>query len=153
MNESTGCERVGARLDHLLDGELDAVEAARDRGHLEACVSCGRLVEIRRAELDALRRAMAPPAEEVAEVVNATLERLPTGNRRRLRRLRARPTLLSFATAAAAVLLLMLIDTFAMGSDALSISTRTESTSGRSWPPLRLTAPEIMLSAPTEEER
>ena len=50
MKPNEGCERVEARLDEYLDDALGDVEAALDRGHLEACSSCRREEAARRAQ-------------------------------------------------------------------------------------------------------
>lgn len=47
--ESVSCARVRARLEPLLEGELSAVEDARDRGHLEVCAPCARELSARLA--------------------------------------------------------------------------------------------------------
>lgn len=76
MSLSTGCERVRARLIALVEGELAALDEARDRGHLEACAACARECE----ELARLRRGIRAlarvPEHELARVHTAVLAHL-----------------------------------------------------------------------------
>lgn len=72
-----GCARVRGRLEALLDGELAPLEAALDRGHLEACAGCRAEAEAWGALLADLRRTVHAPGAETARVVAAVLARLP----------------------------------------------------------------------------
>lgn len=102
MNDSTlpldaRCARVRARLPELLDGTLLALEAARDRGHLEACAGCAA-EEARELRLLAGVRALARvDPVELARVHAAVLAALPP------RRAPARERLWLAAAAAAAL--------------------------------------------------
>jgi len=91
------CARVRARLPELLDDALLPLEAARDRGHLEACAGCAA-EEARELRLLAGVRALARvEPDELARVHAAVLAALPP------RRAPARERLW-LAAAAAAVL-------------------------------------------------
>lgn len=75
--EGPGCARVRGRLERALDGGLEPLEAALDRGHLEACATCRAEAEAWRELLGSLRRAASAPRAESARVVEAVLARVP----------------------------------------------------------------------------
>jgi anti-sigma factor RsiW len=54
--ELSRCDEVQARLSELLDGELDAPDAARVALHLAGCPACARLAAELAATVRALRR-------------------------------------------------------------------------------------------------
>lgn len=60
------CARVRARVDERLDGGLDALEAARDEGHLEACGGCCAQAEEQQRALEGLRELLLPGAAALA---------------------------------------------------------------------------------------
>jgi len=104
----TPCERVRGRLAELWDGDLPPLEEARDRGHLEACASCG-------SEWRALEELLGAIAESRGTEVELALlgegleERLrgvspAAAPRRRVRRLVA--AALPLAAGIAAIVLL-----------------------------------------------
>ncbi|MCZ6598784.1 MAG: zf-HC2 domain-containing protein [Planctomycetota bacterium] len=100
------CERVQTRLEQYIDGGLDPVEEARDRGHLEACASCRRERD-RWLELHAaVRESTAASEDEIDFATRGLDERLmdvAAGARRsRFRRI-AENVLTPVATVAAAV--------------------------------------------------
>ncbi len=112
--EGRGCERVRGRLDRLLDGGLTELEAALDRGHLEACAGCRRERERWRDVHAAVRDAAAVDAVErspelafALEGLDARLDAAAAGARRRRFRRVAGGALASFGTAAAALVLLV----------------------------------------------
>jgi anti-sigma factor RsiW len=106
------CARVRARLAAWLDGGLPPLEAALDRGHLEACAECARERERHERLLAAIRTASAPPALEVELAAAAVLARLPA---RPPARLAARWRDRAALAAAAALLLVTLVATRAAG--------------------------------------
>jgi anti-sigma factor RsiW len=71
------CARVEARLAALVDGGLAPLDAARDRGHLEACAPCRDALARHERLLCALRVALRGDAEADAErVVRAVRARI-----------------------------------------------------------------------------
>lgn len=100
------CARVRGRLDRGLDGALEPLEEALDRGHLEACEPCARERARRLSLLGELRRAGAPDAEEAALVVRAVLAHLPASAPRAARRTGSPAALVGAAAALLALLLL-----------------------------------------------
>ena len=113
MNERThhddvspACERVRGRLERLLDGELSALEAARDEGHLEVCAGCGAERERWQTLLEAVRR----DADDLEFALEGLDDRLAAarGPRPALRLLRG-GWLPAAAVAAAGVLAMMLL--------------------------------------------
>jgi anti-sigma factor RsiW len=92
---------VRARLPRALDGALDPLAAALDRGHLEACPGCRAERERWLGLLDDVRRASRAPATEADRVIAAVLAQTAGG---RPRESRPRTGLV----AAAAALLLVL---------------------------------------------
>ncbi|MEW6072518.1 MAG: zf-HC2 domain-containing protein [Planctomycetota bacterium] len=107
----SGCDRVQGRLEPLLDGALDPLAAARDRGHLEACPACA--AELARLErlLATIRAAAAPRAAELALARRGLAERIAAAAPLRPRlRLASSPALRAVATAAAAILALLALE-------------------------------------------
>lgn len=127
MNEAkgTGCARVRARLAQALDGGLAPLEAALDRGHLEACMECRRERAQHARMLTSIRalsaaRALALDLELVSAAVRA---RLPA-----LRCARREPWWTAPATlgaVAAAVLLIVLLATLGTDSTPHSVDLAT----------------------------
>ncbi|HVR85806.1 MAG TPA: zf-HC2 domain-containing protein [Planctomycetota bacterium] len=81
------CSDVREALDALLDGELEAGEEARVRGHLEACADCERELEDLIDWHGTLGRALAseePDPAEVAESRRGILDALSSSMRRRI---------------------------------------------------------------------
>lgn len=106
------CARVRARLAAWLDGGLAPLEAALDRGHLEACAGCARERERHERLLESIRAASSPPAREVELVAAAVLQRVPAAQPARLAVRWRGPGALA---AAAAVLLVALVATRGAG--------------------------------------
>lgn len=114
------CARVQARLAELVDGALAPLDAARDRGHLEACASCRRALARHEHLLVSIRAAaragtehdvMQQDVEFVAAAVRARLGELaPMPEYASTRPRSPRRWALGLAAAAAAVLLLALIE-------------------------------------------
>lgn len=119
------CARVAGRLTQLVDGALAPLDAARDGGHLEACASCRQtlarhtelLSSLRRLSLRASERDVVEDIARVAAAVRARLDRSPPSPRagawaswpaRATRR-----RMIGFAVAAAAVLLLATLESWA----------------------------------------
>ena len=69
------CARVQARVPVLVDGELTALEEARDRGHLEACAVCAQALEEHECFLAHIRVAGGIAAEAEAAELTADLRR------------------------------------------------------------------------------
>jgi anti-sigma factor RsiW len=111
MNDSNCCERVRERLPMYVDGELSELDEALDRGHMECCVGCGKERDGLLEFMLAARSAMQPDPEELKLELAALAPRISAAKLRpvALRLLTKRATM-SFLTAAAAVLLLMLFD-------------------------------------------
>ena len=70
--EMRTCRRVAKRLQHYLDGELDAGAALTVERHLEACLKCGLEV----ATYANVKAVLARYARDVANADSATLDRL-----------------------------------------------------------------------------
>lgn len=125
MNEK-GCGRVRGRLERYVDGTLSPLEEALDRGHLEACGAC-RVEEARWRELvTSVARTLRPSAEDLSEALVGLDRRLDALSpvRRRWSPARA-PVVLSLATAAAALFLLLVLQWSGRGLDpAARVSTR-----------------------------
>jgi len=125
MNESTplGCARVRARLAIALDGGLAPLEAALDRGHLEACAECRRERAEHERLLSLIRVFSAPRAEELERVSAAVLARLaePRARRGELRR----SISVGLVAAAAAGLLAVLLARSGAGLPARSVDLAT----------------------------
>ena len=104
------CARVQGRLEELLDGDLPALAAARDEGHLEACPACAKELAAWRRLAAAAREAARPDPADLAFALAGLPARLET----RLpapRRARRRPQgLVSLATAAAALCALFALE-------------------------------------------
>ncbi len=119
MNPTDGCQRVRGRMDELLDDALAPVEAAFDRGHVEACAECARELLRREALLDGIRRATAPDPLEVARAVTGTLARLEGASLapppRREAGERRRAIVMAVATLAAAAVFLALLESAGLG--------------------------------------
>jgi len=71
------CVRVRARLVELLDGTLVPLEAARDRGHLEACAGCAAEEASEQRLLVGVRALASLEPAELARVHAAVLAALP----------------------------------------------------------------------------
>lgn len=125
---STACRRVQGRLAELLDGGLDALESARDQGHLEACAACGAEREVWRELLAGVQGASRAPAAEVSWALEGLEPRLgaalAVGRRRRFRLLAGRG-LVAVGTAAAAVLGLLALEAGGWGLEEVAAPTRT----------------------------
>jgi anti-sigma factor RsiW len=67
---------VRSRLDALIDGGLDALDEARDRGHLEACCDCRARLERASSWLESMRDAGAASATDLAFANSGLAERL-----------------------------------------------------------------------------
>jgi anti-sigma factor RsiW len=137
------CSRVRDRLERLLDHALDPLEEARDRGHLEACAACAAEERALVRLLAGVRAASAPLTAELEDALGRVDARLATepavacGARRRgLRILRSR-ALVPVATVAAAVLLLLVLETTGYG-----IGTLMEATAPPTLPTLELALPQ-----------
>lgn len=110
------CARVRERLDVLLDGGLGAVEAARDRGHMEACEPCAAACAGRERWGESLQAALAPGAEALdfaREGLAARLGQAPAPRRGGLTLLRGRAVRRAAAAAlvaASALACLALLD-------------------------------------------
>lgn len=119
------CARVQGRLERLLDGGLDPVETARDRGHLEACAGCRAEEERWAGFLGLVAEAVAPArtgplADELARVARELEARLAVrieAEERERRRLQ-RTTLVA---AAAALLVLVGLQSLGVWSDVPSL--------------------------------
>jgi anti-sigma factor RsiW len=103
VSAGAGCERVLGRLDALADGGLAPLEAARDRGHLEACDGCARAIAAHERFLARLRGALAAAPAEVAEAARVSAEVLRAVELQP--RPRGRPGVVRAAAAAAGLLL------------------------------------------------
>ena len=113
-NPSAGCARVRGRLARAADGELAPLEAALDRGHLEACAECRRALDEHARLLAAVRAASAPSPVELADVTAAVLERVAAAtNGPRAARWGRHA---GFVAAAAAGLLLALLSALGVGA-------------------------------------
>jgi hypothetical protein len=98
-----GCERVRARLAALVDG-LAPLEAARDRGHLEACAPCrAELADEERLLVLVRRAAGADLAGDAERVIAAVLDEL--GPSRMPRVARARTAAAALIAVAAGIVL------------------------------------------------
>ncbi len=114
------CRRVEARLAGLVDGALAPLDAARDRGHLEACAPCRRALAHHEHLLVSIRAAARAGTEHdvvqqdvefVAVAVRARLGELaPTPEYAPTRPRSPRRWAVGLAAAAAAVLLLALLE-------------------------------------------
>jgi anti-sigma factor RsiW len=92
----------------LVDGGLAPLEAARDRGHLEACAPCRAELESEERLLVLVRRTAAPDLDADAErVVSAVLDEL--GARRVPRVARARAAAAALSAVAAGILLALVL--------------------------------------------
>jgi len=147
-DESNGCERVLARLDRYLDHDLPPLDEARDAGHLEVCAACRAELQRRERVLATARGVLAEPSPEldsVLEEVRAALaERMERGGPSRTPLLLLeRPLLVGACTAAAAVLLLVLLELIGVAPQLTRIA-RPE------FPDLELRLPdaEILLELP-----
>lgn len=109
----TGCARVSGRLAQMLDGALAPLEAALDRGHLEACGECQRERARHERLLDSIRRLSPAREADLALHSAAVFTRLETLSAPRREPWWGRPAML--AAAAAVILLLTLL--VALGSD------------------------------------
>jgi hypothetical protein len=80
-SQPSGCERVRARLEFYCTRDLSPLEAALDRGHLEACAECQ--VQRERVErlLVLLRELARGPEDDWALVASSTAERVSGGRR------------------------------------------------------------------------
>jgi len=103
---------VRARLERLCDGELAPVEAALDRGHLEACAACA-------LERDRLERTLCAARDELrARAVSSepwARESVESGGQWRVA--------FALLTAAAAVLLLCALQASGLGVDRVTAPT------------------------------
>jgi len=110
---SASCARVEERLAALVDGALAPLAEARDRGHLEACEACRSALARHERLLASIRTAAwqesAREAELVAAAVFARLEALAPPAPRSLRAKASRSWAVGLIAAAAAVLLLALL--------------------------------------------
>ena len=71
-----GCARVRARMAIALDGGLAPLEAALDRGPLEACAGCRRERAEHERLLAEIRALSAPRADDLERVSTAVMERV-----------------------------------------------------------------------------
>jgi anti-sigma factor RsiW len=88
------CARVREQLDELLERDLTPLEAARDRGHLEACAACAAERDRREGERALLSAALAPDG--------AVLAQARQGLEARLSQVRPRRSALRLVTSRAA---------------------------------------------------
>lgn len=108
-HEPASCARVRGRLIELVDQDLDPLTAARDEGHLEACLPC-RAERDELARVFQLARALDRPAPRELELARAALaERWAPPATRRPHPL-AQRLLQAGAAAAAAVLALAALE-------------------------------------------
>ncbi len=77
--KAAACARVRERLVELVDGGLGGLEAARDRGHLEACEACQAARQRLEAWLVGVRSAFLPALVEVREASQGLDARLAGG--------------------------------------------------------------------------
>ena len=101
-----GCARVRARLAVAVDGGLAPLEAALDRGHLEACEGCRHARDEHLRLLERIRSTGTIEVAELERIESAVLARLPAWRSRPQERSRLRPV--SWAAVAAALLLVLL---------------------------------------------
>lgn len=104
MSDTPGCARVERRLPALVDGSLPELEAARDHGHLEACLSCAGAFQAHLRLLEGLRATSRVAASDVDALCAEVMLRLPARLPARSLRGLSSATSPALAAAAAAVL-------------------------------------------------
>ena len=114
QDPNPACQRVQDRLERLMDGGLEPLEAARDEGHLEACAACAAERESWEGFLGLLRRADAPSGTAAGEFRVAERGLVERIDERLQGEARARRVGLQMSFAAAAAALLCVVGFFAL---------------------------------------